>query len=339
MSKVLDRIPPGGNGENVLDLDEENGTLFSNITLSVNNIYSLVDMIKIYGEPLGILCRDTGNVFQYCLKIKYLGHVLPMVFEYDYGFQFINILYYNKDHTKYYLKISINISDGVMIKYLENDRSGNIPSYRDDKISLKPGEYLIHFSHCFLSFIGFNRVSLEDESYLISKDTTGNEISTKLWLWYLITKGKSWYAKFGYESGNSSLSEYQLALSDMKSIKLNDVVKCLKKIINAPNKHLLDPCLVENSEKIIKLIGNSTETLGQYATSHNLEEFTNLTNYLSQSIYGRKVYLREHSEDEEDKPKYLDVVFPWYEKYRKLLVANMIQVNNNIQKCYYRTKY
>lgn len=324
--------------ENILDLDKlVNGALYQQIILTTNTIYSLVEMVKMYGVLLGTVQKDIGRFIQYCLKIKYLGHILPIVFEYDHSYQFINIIFYNKDHSKYYLKISINMSDGAIIKKIENDYSGNVPSYSDEFMKLKPGEYLVHFTHCFLTFIGFNRITLEDESYLISKDSAGNEMRTKLWLWYLITKGKSWYAKFGYEPANCSLSEYHIMLADVKSIKLDTVLQSLTNIVNAPNKHLLDQTLVENSKKIIDLIGSSSETLEQYTISHTLEEFTNLTNNLSQSVYSRKVYLQknEDSDSEESEPKYLDIVFPWYEKYKKLLVANVIQVNNNIRKFYY----
>lgn len=318
--------------KNVLDLDMLDNKLFNHINLSVNTINSLVNMVNAYGISLGIIYKNIDCYTQYLLKIKYLNNILPIVFEYDSTLQFIYIIFYNEDHSKYYLKIFINISDGAIIKYIENDRSGYIPSYSSDKISLKPGEYLVHFSHRLLSYIGFNRVTLEDESYLITRDSNGNEMRTKLWLWYLIFKGKSWYGKFGYEPGNCSITEYHNALSDVKLIKLNDVTNCLMNIINEPNKNLIDPHLLNISEKIIKLIGDSDETLGQYASSHTLEDFTNLTNYLSQSIYNKQIYLQqiENSDNDESIIKHQYIAFPWFEKYKKLLVANVIQVNNTL---------
>jgi len=358
--------------KSIKDFEKSINTQYSNDT-----IYKLIELVKFFGQKIGTIYLDFHELTQYALTIKYLKCELPLVFEFDCLHQFINVVYYNNDQTKTYLKFFLSINDDPTIKYVENDHSGIIPSYQDKNIKLKPGEYLINLCHCLATFIGFYRIRLDDDSYLITKDTTGNEMRTKLWLYYLITKGKSWYAKFGYEPGNSNVHEYLNNISDARNIRLDSVCLCLKKILFAPNKDYLDDVLVTSAEKIVDLIGLSNETLHEYTTNHTLEEFTDLTNNLTQSIFARSVSIRiintkqidevsiekqindipimvtpkikecnsesddddtsdDDTSDDDCESQYYNLEFPWYGIFRKLLVVNVIQVNNNVNKHYYR---
>ena len=354
---------------NILDLDVLRSINHLGITINPNYmgdlIYKLIETVKQYGKNIGILYRDIGQVFQYLLRIKYLGNINQVIFEFDTIHQFINIVCYNNDQTKTYLKIFLSIIDEPTIKYIENDRSGFIPSYCDEKISLKPGEYLINISHCLLAFIGFNRVRLDDDSCLVTKNNNGEEIRTKLWLYYLLKNGKSWYSKFGYEPGNSSIQEYNMLIADVRKLKLQEISACLKQMLAANNKCYLDTSLVEISGKIVALIGQTDETLYQYTNNHSLEKFTCLTNNLTQSMYSKNVSIEiqevstsdpvqinpikcdsddESDDDSDDKcdsnhncatKKYITLSFPWFYTIKNLLVANVMQINNNIHQHYY----
>lgn len=323
----------------ILDLDtsksiKELGIIFDTKYL-LNTINVLIDLAKTFGKNLGVMYKDIGNISQYQLSIKYLGHTLPIIIEFDNMQQYINFVYYNKDQSKSYLKLFLSINDEPTIKYIENDKSGAVPSYTDNNnnnniLNLKPGEYLINFSHCLMSYIGFNRMRLDDESCLITKDALGIDVRTKLWLYLLLTKKRSWYAKFGYIPANVSVCEYNMAIIDVQNIKLNEVSDCLKKISIALNKRNLDTNLVENSQFLIDLIGPSNETLIEYTLNHTLHEFTDLTNRLTQSIYGRTFMVQLPNTDLSPAINYQSINFPWFDKYKKLLVANTMQINNNI---------
>jgi hypothetical protein len=338
----------------VLDLDTFKSITHLGIHFDVkymnDSIYKLIDIIKHYGKYIGILYYDIGQVSQYLLKTSYLKNTMDAVFEFDSTFQFINIVYYNTDQTKTYLKLFLSINDEPTIKYIENDRSGFVPCYTNDKITLKPGEYLVHMAHCLLSYIGFNRIRLDDDSYLITKNKNGDEIRTKLWLYYLLKNGKSWYSKFGYEPGNCCILEYNLLIADVQLLKLQEISACLQQILATDNRQYLDNNLVETSEKIVSLIGKSEHTLYGYTINHCLEEFTNLTNNLMQSIYSKNVSIKtkqlggsinnhticESDEDSDcEHHTYTTISFPWYHKIKKLLIANITQVNNDINHHFY----
>ncbi|XWV25955.1 putative orfan [Tupanvirus soda lake] len=350
---------------NILDLD-----IFRSIKqlgIGINTkymhdlIYGLVDMVKRFGKYNGVIHRDIGDIVQYILPIKYLGYTLTITFEYDNSYQFINIVYYNDDQSKTYLKLFLSINDEPTIKYIENDRSGYVPSYSDEKINLKPGEYLINLAHCILSFIGFHRARLDDDSYLITHNNDG-ELRTKLWLYYCIKHGKSWYSKFGYEPGNCSAHEFNFILNDVRKIKLCEITECLNKLLNAPNAKYIDQSLIMTSDILIRHINDSKESLYEYTLNHTLEEFTILTNNLSQSMYSRNISIEiksennipecdgnikyskddkcsddEYSDDEDlDYEKcYYQLSFPWFNTIKKLLIANVIQINNDIGDHFY----
>lgn len=298
-----------------------------------DTIYKLIELIKTFGKNIGTIINYNGELLQYKLPIKYLKNIIPIIFEFDYSYQFINIIYYNDTQTKIYLKLFLSINDEPTIKYIENDHTGIVPSFISEKITLKPGEYLINFSHALFSYLGFIRVRLDDDSYLITKDSMGNELRTKLWLYFLLARGKSWYAKFGYEPGNVVINEYNMLISDIKSIKLNEISHSLKKILFIDDKKNINNFVTNFAEKIIKMIGTSDETLYEYTINHTLEEFTNLTNNLTQSVFAKKIILMD---DGKGNPEYITIEFPWFDKYRKLLIGNIMQINNNVEKHFYR---
>lgn len=323
----------------ILDLDLSRSINDLGINIDTKHmsstIYVLIDIIKYYGKNIGLIHKDIGTVTQYCLPVKYLGHTLPIIFEFDYSHQYINFIYYNNDQTKIYLKIFISINDDTTIKYIENDRSGMVPSYANENFSLKPGEYLVNFSHCFMSYINVNRIRLDDDSCLITKDPLGMEIKTKLWLHSLLIRGRSWYAKFGYEPANINACEHKMALTDIQNLKLNEISECLNKILSASNKENLDKNLIDNSISLFNLIGTSNETLLEYTKNHTLKEFTELTNRLTQSVYSRTVLIQITSTLDDD-DIYITIEFPWFEKYKKLLLVNVMQINNNIHKHFHK---
>lgn len=330
----------------ILDLDVSKSILELGININTtcpsNTIHAIIAIVKQVGINRGVVHRDIADVFQYELSIKYLDNVFPMIFEFDFSLQYINIVLYNDDQTKTYLKIFLSINDDPIIKYIENDKTGFVYGYSDSAVSLKPGEYLMHLSHGILSYIGFDRVRLDDDSYLITKYGNGTEMRTKLWLYLLIKNGKSWYSKFGYQRGNSSIYDFDLILSDINSLNLEEITIHLTKIINAPNRRFIDSNLIEISEKIIAIIGKSHKTLEEFTKNRPMEDFTILTNNLMQSIYSKKLFIenntREESSNSDDSnnPTYTMVEFLWYDKLWKLFIANVIQINNDVKNSFYR---
>jgi hypothetical protein len=295
-------------------------------------IYQLIKLIQGQTIRVGTIYRDTGDVQQYRTQIKYLNNYLTFSFEFDHLYQFLHILLYSKDQTKTYLKICLAINDDPLIQYVENDHSGYIPTYIDDKIKLKGGEYLINLTHCLLSFIGFSRIRLDDNSQLISIDETGVENRTKLWLYLLMTKGNSWYAKFGYEPCNISLHELQIRINEIKLIKLSEIILRLKPIVDFEYKSDLNQALVSAANEIVNLIKDHSNinsntlcdhshinsntlydhshinsntlcdcTFGDYTKSCSMEKFSNLTNNLMQSVFSKRyaIHMKHNNSNEE----------------------------------------
>lgn len=346
----MEPIISSSNEQIILDLDVSSSIRDLESSFSTNYvgdaIHKIIILVKTFGTYLGIIAREAGSneLTQYQLKIKYLGNILPVVFEFDYTMQFINMVYYNSDQSKIYLKIFLSIADDPTIKYVENDKTGVVPGYSDDNITMKPGEYLINFTHRLVSYIGFNKMRLDDDSYLIRLGPNGLEQRTKLWLYLLLSREKSWYAKFGYQAINST--DCDMALSDMKNLRMDDVCSTIKCVINASNKRDLNPILLETCNILLTIIGDSCETLGEFTTNHTIDDFTNLTNNLTQSIFGRKVFVRQgpveldddDSGESSDDSTYTTIEFSWYEKYRRLQIANVMQINCNIADYYYAPK-
>lgn len=291
-----------------------------------STIYNLIALVKKFGKYIGIVQRDT-TIEQYNIIITYLKFELSVIFELDNTSQFIDIVIYNDDQVKTFLRLSLKINDEPTIKYIENDHSGKIPNILYENIKLKPGEYLINFAHCLLSFIGIDRVRLDDDSLLIlNKNNTQYKI--KLWLYHLLTKGHSWYSKFGYTPSNSYINELEMALDNVKKINLKEIVNILNKIIyhiSDPNKSEIDKNLIYISKEIIQIIGSFTDTLECFTKTFPIESFSILTNNLTQSVFAKTIIIGSNSEL---------IDFSWYKTIRQLFIHNVCQVNNNI-KCYF----
>lgn len=331
----------------ILDLDKSLSIkelgIYVNPKFMGDLIYTLMVTIKKNGKYLGITYYESMQISQYVIQIKYLNNIMNVIFEFDHSVQFMNIVYYNDDQSKTYLKIFLSIDDEPTIKYLENDKSGFVMGYQDNNVLLKPGEYLVNFAHCLMSYIGFYRLRLDDDSYLITKNKNGEEIRTKLWMYYLIKNKKSWYAKFGYVPGNCTINEYNLLIEDVSSIKLGEISLKLKQILSARNKHFIDPLIIETAELLVDVIGNSNETLYEYTINHSLENFTLLTNNLFQSFFSRNLNLvivdnNNIQTNNNIKSSYITIDFQWFNTIKKLLVINVMQINNNIANCYYKLK-
>ncbi len=319
----------------IIDLDKYDSTVIKEFNINVKylpeTVLKLISIIKHLGQYLGIYYdKDIGEIFQYELSMKYLNIIIPIICEFNNMQQYLTILLYNNDRSKIYLKLYFSTCDEPILKYIENDRTGVVPSYRDDKINLTCGAYLVHFVHCLVSFIGFSRMRLDDDSHLVIKGANGLDIRAKLWLYLLITRGRSWYTKFGYEPSNVTLDVYIMCIADMRNIKLDDVSKTLTRIKTAKNAHLLESTLVATTLFLIDLIGNSTGTLYEYTQTHSLEQFAYLTNNLTQSVFSKKYQITN-----EENMTNNWIIFPWYETYTQLLMANVLQVNNNINNCFH----
>lgn len=303
--------------DNISSSKELTNKYFNNSSI-VTTIQNSIKIVKQFGDYCGIIISET-DIQQYKLNIKYFEQIILTAFEFDDSNQFINIIVYN--NSKILLKISLKINDDPIISYIENDKSGFIKSIDKNSIKIKPGEYLINFAHCLLSFVGITRVRLDDDSHLIiqSNNTTYN---VKLWLYLLLTKGHSWYIKFGYESIN--ISDLHFAINDVKNINLNDIITQLELAINL--KKDLDFFFVETSRKIIDLINfSNANTLEKFVSSQTIELFSELTNNLSQSIYANGITCGN-----------IFIEFPWHQKIHYLFITNVMQVNNCIANHYFK---
>jgi hypothetical protein len=247
---------------NILDLDKVQ-SIKEYVTLNVANkfhtIYTLIALVQKYGT---LIKKEQGlliNQSCYQLCIKYLGHLLPILYLFDDTAKFLDMKYCLGTPYKCHLHIAFEFNDDPMIKWIETN--GDIPTYIESSIKLGKGEYLMNFAHCFLAFVGFKRSRLDDDSYLVINDST----KIKLWLYLLVTKGLTWYHKFGYVPCNKSPLEYQLAIKDIQSIQLDKVI--------ASYKNFGD------------LIDDPNQTLSTYAQTHSLEQTAVLFNELFQSKY------------------------------------------------------
>lgn len=317
----------------LLDLDKYRSINELNIQIDTRHqqdtINKLINIVKTHGTNRGIIYHDTGDVQQYCLQIKYLNMIFEFAFEFDVLAQYILIVLYNNlDVSKIYLKLRLAINDDPIIQYIENDHSGFINGYSNNNIKLKPGECIINLVHCLLNFIGYSRVRLDDNSQLVrvNNNNLGSEQRTKLWLYLLLTKGKSWYSKFGYEPHSANQQEIQLKINDIKAIKIDQIVSIIKSINMINNLEHINETLLSVSDNVYKLIGHiHNQTLGEYINECSLENFTILTNNLTQSVFSKK-YIIAQSE----------VSFFWFDLFQQLFVLNVMQINNNISKYFYR---
>jgi hypothetical protein len=287
-----------------LDLDTEQ-SIKSFTVIDTNNqfqtIFTLAYLVREYGT---FIHKDQSKLYDqhyYRLYIKYLGHILPIIYSFDDTCKFLCMEYGSPEARSLIdspsncnLCISMTTTDDPIIKWIKANE--NVPTYTNDNINLGRGEYLMNFAHCFLKFIGYKRIRLDDDSYLVinretdlgDKDST--ELKLKLWLYLILTKGCSWYRKFGYVPSNVSPLEYQLAIKKIQSIKLNEVILA--------NKNL----------EIF--IDDPTQTLTIYIQTHSLEQNAVFLNELFQSKY--KSYF-------------------WYAIYEKMFIANICQTNDELQ--------
>ena len=273
---------------NILDIDKLksiNDYISINTTNKFQTIYLLIRLIQSYGTQI--------NKTTYKLCVRYLDRVIPLIYVFDDTCQFIDIKYETQLSTeiKCNLHIYLSYNDDPIIRWIESNSS--VPTYLD----IGRGEYLMNFAHCFLNFIGFSRVRLDDDSYLPLQQTN---TKLKLWLYLLLTNGRSWYAKFGYVPSNTSALEYQLLISDLKSIRLDKIISRLRQR--------------EIKSELDTIIGDSVQTLEEYTKSHSLEECAVMFNTMFQSTFK---------------------TFFWYDIYYKLFLANICQtcdtINNFVQ--------
>jgi hypothetical protein len=254
---------------NILDLDRLK-TINNYVSINTNyrlyTIYTLIVLIKTYGTIINQAC--------YKLHIKYLGHILPMIYEFDHTSQFLDMKYYagdNKSECNLHLVMTSN--DDPMIKWIKADC--NVPSYTNSKVNLGKGEYLMNFAHCFLSFVGFKRSRLDDDSYFFIGDNACPDFKLKLWLYLILTKGTSWYHKFGYVPSNVALNEYQYLIENFKSIKLSKIISELPSL-----KTIID---------------NPKQTLEEYVKSHQLEQVAVLFNIIFQSKFATHFWYQTYN--------------------------------------------
>ncbi len=321
--------------DQILDLDA-NESISTLVDLDVRNLtntlYHLGNLIKMHGtyESTTYVHPYDASIKQfYRLSLRYLGFCLGTVFELSISQQLINritLLLYNVDRTKIYLNLCISMADDPMLIYIENDQTGYIPTYTDANVKLSGGAYLMNMCHCFLTYIGFDRMRLDDDSYLVVKNNVGDSIKTKLWLYLILTKGRNWYAKFGYISINP---DQPILIADVKNIRLDHIVDQLLQVMTLHQSgRLLDTSLITSTKDILSIIGEeniSGLTLETYAQTRPFIRTALLLNNLGQSVFTKPLQSGTHN-----------ICFTWAEPYHKLAIANIVQTNNNISNYVYR---
>ena len=300
-----------------------------------DTIHKLIEMIKKYGTFIRSDNEWIGAVHQYHFEVKYLNKIVPLTMIFDDTYQYIQMKYVriiDPDILKCYLYLFLSINDEPTIKWIENDHSIYTLTYSDSKITLGGGEYLINFVHCLLSYIGYDRCRLDDDSYLVTKDSDGTETRCKLWLYLLLTKGKSWYHKFGYRPSSCTPIEYDIALSDLQKMSFEVISSHLTRVQRATNKDLLDERLIEAVNHLALLVENKEGLVSVYlAETKESDIIISLLNALFDSFFSKTYYLTEVNEWEQTQ-----ISFPWYKPYCQMLLANMLQSNNNIKESFYK---
>ena len=307
----------------------------------------LIRTIKQFGRRIGDKSYNDMVCEQYALYVRYLTKTVCLIFEFDESQQFIRVVFYNEDQTKFWLKLWLSITDDPIIQYVENDRSDSVPSFESSECKLKPGEYLVHLSHCFFAYLGFTRCRLDDDSYLVTFNRQGDEMRTRLWLYYIMMHGRSWYAKFNYSPATCSVSEYELLIRDARAIKLKDVIQDTKSILrqrdpggdsddeeegsgSPRNKgaELIECIRFKIAREILPMTDVKRArdcTLEEFTRAHTLDQFSDLTNELLQSAFSRDPKLN-------GKP----YTFTWHETLERLRVVNTIQINNDVMRSFHK---
>ena len=267
-------------------------------SLQCRDISQLINIVKQFGAPIGKIFRDDREIEQISFNFQYLAKTLNIIFEFDMFKQHIGCVFYNNATTqeKKYLEIILSINDIPYLKYIENDKSDIIPTYQDDHIQLGGGEYLMHFAHSLLFFIGYNNCRLDDDSHL----KLDVRLRIKLWLYLLIKNGKSWYRKFGYLPATVSVTEYNLIIEDMRKIKLMDIKESIMKVrelnrlselseLSKLSFGTLKDVLLLSVETLYGLLEgcSPTETIYDYIMNRDICASAVLLNEITQSVYSR----------------------------------------------------
>lgn len=280
---------------------KEVDTFFNHAHSEQESIYRFIKLLQKYGRK---------NKDHYILNITYLTKDLELCFVHDSCMKFLRIYYTVNGET--YLKICFRsgVSD-PLIEWIKDDHRGNIP--KADGIN--GASYLINLSHRLLSYLGYDRCALDDDSYL---ELTGTKC--KLWLYLLLTRGRSWYAKFGYVSEIYSQEEYLLRVRDLKNISLHKIDETLVEI----EKNVIEE--IKGKIKAIREITSIHQgTLEQYSKNNNVEDVAKLINLLFDSSFCKEYTIGSRV-----------IKCEWYCVYERIFLANINQINSNIRRSYVR---
>ncbi len=294
-------------------------------SISEYKIIKIINTVRQYGKYVCHIRDDIDRV-QYKIPMVYLGKKMDVYFEYDCTGQYLNIIIFNCDNTRQHLKITLSYNNDPEIKYLENDKSGFIPSINENGVKLSTGEYLMNFSHKIVALVGFNTIRLDDDSHLyINKGDS--KIIVKLWLYKLIKDGRSWYSKFGYTQSN--IYDIMMDINDVKNLKLQDIYDkliCYVEYLNSENNREKnsDDFIFQNCNDLIEFLKCKLhfDTLYNFTINSDIIDFATLTNKLYQSFFKKEIHISCEK----------SLKFDWYEKILKLFTSNVLMINNNISK-------
>lgn len=279
---------------NTLDLDllTHIGNYVSiNPSTSVSYICRLVELLDLYGYPSA---TNTTHHCKYLINIKYLNHIFYTEFDYSKSEEMLVLKYYsNKDdpNCKYNLELVFS-KRSPEIRWIE--KGPNVPSYLDANgtVILGEGEFLINFAHRFINFLSYDKIYLDDDSML--RLPSGQAL--KLWLYLIITKGRSWYSKFGYANLNTNPSEYEYLVNKLQEFDVEYIYNILRE------KYAL------TAGTLLKYLEGKSGRLQSFIKDLSLDDAAIFTNTLYHSSFQKE---------------------KWYDLIHQVFLANILMVNTS----------
>ena len=222
----------------ILDLDDKYN--MKNKSVEKN----ILSIIKEYGK----ITQSKKKLFNkydiiYKLDVKYKRELVNMDIKITDN-QLNNHLYYefvsiDKDdnNKNWYNANNINNNDssfpGIMITYLDKDFHKD-DAYinfiaKNEKHKVESGTKAIQLAIRLCKYLNVRDVYLQDDSKIQCEQSRDLSLA----LLKLLTTGNTWYEKHGFKLNVKNYKKIKSAIEDIQNMKMNDVVKIVKKIRDA----------------------------------------------------------------------------------------------------------
>ena len=179
---------------------------------------------------------------------KYKGHEFTINIDTDEENKslVITMVSYDDEAVNCFMLVKTRNTDYIVIQNLEYNRE-----CAKKGLPKKGGEIILMFLLKYITVnkekLGINRIVLSDNSFIFCDNCEG---SIKLAHMYTLTKGDTWYGKFGFRPYNASSNEpnikkiekYEENKEKMNKLKVRDIdlIKIMKENENDKNKEVFE---------------------------------------------------------------------------------------------------